>query len=73
MPQPSERNRNFFLVTAADSICYDVHFVPSLEKIYRGLGYTDVAFDADNDAGQGTGDVEGFEGFFDFRGSGGRC
>lgn len=57
MSQPGQCNWDLLLVAAAHAVGNDVHLVLSPEKIERGLGYADVAFDADDDAGQRSGGV----------------
>lgn len=66
MSQSCQRNGNLLFVAAAHAICDDVHFVSGSEEIERGLSDADVAFDADDDAGEGAGGVERIESLFDF-------
>jgi hypothetical protein len=66
-PQPRQRNRNFLLITAAHAVRDDVHLVPGAQEVERGLRDADVAFDADDDAGEGTGVL--VEGGLDFGGA----
>jgi hypothetical protein len=69
MPQPRQRDRHFLPIAAAHSIGYHVYFVAGTEEIECCLSDADMAFDADDDAGEGAGDVEGIKGSFHFRSS----
>lgn len=64
MPQSGQGNWDLLLVAAAHAVGNDVDLVLSSEKIEGRLSYANVAFDADDDAGQRAGGVERFEGFF---------
>lgn len=65
MPQPSERDWDLLLVAAAYAISNDIDLVASSEKINRGLCNADVAFDANDDSGDGALCTERIEGFLD--------
>jgi len=65
--QARERNGNFFFVAAADAVGDDVDAVAVAEQIEGGLGDADVRFDADDDAGEGRGEL--CEGGANLRGS----
>ena len=66
MPQPRQRNRHFLLVAAALPFRNDIYLVSGLEEIERRLRNADVAFDADDDAGERAGGVERVERLLDF-------
>jgi hypothetical protein len=50
MPQPCQRDWDFLLVAAADSICDDVDLVSRSKQIDGGLCDADVTLDADDNA-----------------------
>lgn len=65
MPQPGQRNWHFLLVAAAYAISDDIDLVTSSEKIDRGLCDADVAFNADDNSGDGSVRAKRIEGFLD--------
>jgi hypothetical protein len=50
MPQPCQRDWDFLLVAAANSICDDVDLVSRSKQIDGGLCDADVTLDADDNA-----------------------
>jgi hypothetical protein len=67
--QAGEGDGDLLLVAAADAISDDKHIMPGPQQVNRGLRDTDVALDADNDAGEGPCRVEGVEGLLDLWGA----
>lgn len=67
MPQSGECEWHLFLVAAAYAISDDIDLVAGSEEIKCGLCDTDVAFDADDDSGDGTVCAERIKGFLDIR------
>lgn len=58
MSQPRQSNRHLLFITRAYAISNDIDPVSGPEEIECGLSDTDVALDADNDAGEWSGGVE---------------
>lgn len=65
MPQPSQCNWHFLLVTAAYAISDDIDLVASSKKVDRGLRDANVTLDADDDGGDWPVCAERIEGFLD--------
>lgn len=66
MSQPRQSDGHLLLIAGAYAISDDINLMPRSEKIERSLGDADVAFDADDNAGERTGGVERVERLFDF-------
>jgi hypothetical protein len=56
MSQSRQRNRYLLFIATAHSIGDDIYLVTRPEQVDGGLCDADVAFDTDNDAGEGARD-----------------
>lgn len=72
VPQTRQCDGHFLLVAAAHAVCDDIYLVAGAQEVDGGLRDADVAFNADDDAGEWPGGVEIVEGFLDFGGAA-RC